>query len=479
MRLLRTNWRKLKTELNKGSAGCCMLPETLIVNFKIFYAKFKLVINRDIFHMEMAMTKLYYAVISFIILLNVSLSYANIPEIVLNQKRAVVTVYVNDKDGKHISTGSGFIIGSNGIIVTNYHVISKCMEANNTLIVKMENGAFFPLTKIVNYDEENDVAVFKVDGKELPTVNLAKNYKPKQGESIVVIGSPLGLETTVSDGIISSIRGKDGIIQITAPVSPGSSGSPIFNLKGEVVGVATFLIEGGQNLNFSIPVKHIEDLLKGNRHPKKKRDDKTSTDSFSLVSYIPPDFQKTLEISSSKATSWTWRPGKNVICIVELIKAVNGMPFLQMATIMLSKNTYANLDSKNYNEYNGKVFLTQLELTGYDNAGNIHYKQHQSTFDLAQMPIYEKMPIIRNFWKRSNEKSVFENSEIALALIQLESFSIKRGENNNYICPIGTEFKLNNFLFHNIAFKLNRIGNTSEFTPSFVSIEIKATMKGE
>ena len=213
----------------------------------------------------------YYAVfVSFIILLNVSLSYANIPEIVLNQKRAVVTVYVNDKDGKHISTGSGFIIGSNGIIVTNYHVISKCMVANNTLIVKMENGAFFPLTKIVNYDEENDVAVFKVDGKELPTVNLAKNYKPKQGESIVVIGSPLGLETTVSDGIISSIRGKDGIIQITAPVSPGSSGSPVFNSKGEVVGVATFLIEGGQNLNFSIPVKHVEDLLKGNRQPKKK-----------------------------------------------------------------------------------------------------------------------------------------------------------------------------------------------------------------
>jgi len=210
------------------------------------------------------------------------------------------------------------------------------------------------------------------------------------------------------------------------------------------------------------------------------KDEKTSTADLTLVSYIPPDFQKTLEMSaSSKATSWTWRPGKSVICIVEFIKAVNGMPFLQMATIMLSKNTYANLDSNNYNEYNGRVFFTQLELTGYDNAGNIHYKQHQSNFDLAQMPIYEKMPIIRDFWKGSNEKSIFENSEIALALIQLESFSKKRGENNNYICPIGTEFKLNNFLFHNIAFKLNRIGNTSEFTPSFVSIEIMATMKGE
>ena len=217
------------------------------------------------------MKKFSYAIlIIFIILLNISFSYANIPEIVLNQKRAVVTIYVNDKDGKRIGTGTGFVIDSNGIIATNYHVISTCWEDDNTLLVKMENGAYFPLIEIVNFDEDNDVAIFKVSGKELPTVKLAKNYKPKQGESIAVIGSPLGLETTVSDGIVSSVRGKDGIIQITAPISPGSSGSPVFNSNGEVIGVATFLIEGGQNLNFSIPVKHVENLLKSTRKVKKK-----------------------------------------------------------------------------------------------------------------------------------------------------------------------------------------------------------------
>lgn len=215
----------------------------------------------------------FVCIIILIILLNVSFSYAKIPEIVLNQKRAVVTVYINDKDGKQISTGSGFIINSTGIIATNYHVVSACLEDGNTLLIKMENGAFFPLINIVNYDEENDVAIFKVDGKELPTVKLAKNYKPKQGEDIVVVGSPLGLETTVSDGIISSIRGKDGIIQITAPVSPGSSGSPVLNSIGEVIGVATFNIggkQGGQSLNFAIPVKHVANLLKGTKKPKKK-----------------------------------------------------------------------------------------------------------------------------------------------------------------------------------------------------------------
>lgn len=157
------------------------------------------------------MKKFSYAIlIIFIILLNVS-SYANIPEIVLNQKRAVVTVYVNDKDGKRIGTGTGFIIDSNGIVATNYHVMSMYLEANNILLVKMENGAFFPLSELVNFDEENDVAIFKVDGKELPKVKIANNYKPKQGESIAVIGSPLGLETTVSNGIVSSIREGKGV----------------------------------------------------------------------------------------------------------------------------------------------------------------------------------------------------------------------------------------------------------------------------
>jgi len=212
----------------------------------------------------------YVVIIFFIILLNVSFSYANISQIILNQRRSVVTVYVNDENGNLIGSGTGFIIDSNGKIATNYHVMSMWLEGNNSLLVRMENGAFFPLSELVNFDEDNDVAIFKVDGKELPSVKLAKKYEPKLGESIVVIGSPLGFSTTVSDGIVSNIRGKDKIIQITAPISPGSSGSPVFNSKGEVIGVATFNIEGGQNLNFAIPVKHVANLLKGTKKPKKK-----------------------------------------------------------------------------------------------------------------------------------------------------------------------------------------------------------------
>jgi serine protease Do len=200
----------------------------------------------------------------------IQIIYANVPDIVLKQKKAVVTIYIDDKDGNRIATGSGFIIDPNGIIVTNYHVAKVWLEANNTITLKMENGAFYPVEDFISFNEDNDIAPLKAAGKELPTVNLAKDYKSKQGESVVVIGSPLGLETTVSDGIVSSVRGKDGLIQITAPVSPGSGGSPVFNSRGKVIGVATFLIDGGQNLNFAIPIKHVSYLLKTHETIKKK-----------------------------------------------------------------------------------------------------------------------------------------------------------------------------------------------------------------
>jgi len=222
--------------------------------------------------MEMKKGNLQKALLIFSLLFFIiPAAYAKVPDIVLNQKKAVVTIYINDKEGKQITTGTGFIIDKNGIIATNYHVIEKWLEVlESTLLVKMENGAYFPIEELINFDEDNDIALFKVEGKELPTVKIVTDYKPKQGDGIVVIGSPMGLETTVSDGIISNVRGKRGLIQITAPVSMGSSGSPVFNLKGEAIGIATFLIEGGQNLNFAIPVKYVANLLNESKKPKKK-----------------------------------------------------------------------------------------------------------------------------------------------------------------------------------------------------------------
>src|SRR3972149_10703826 len=125
--------------------------------------------------------------IFFLLIFIIPAAYAKVPDIVLNQKNAVVTIYINDKEGKQITTGTGFIIDQNGIIATNYHVISKWLEAlENTILIKMENGAYFPIEKLVEFDEDNDLALFKVESKDLPTVKLASDYKPKQGEGVVV-----------------------------------------------------------------------------------------------------------------------------------------------------------------------------------------------------------------------------------------------------------------------------------------------------
>ncbi len=236
----------------------------------------------------------FCAVLPFLL---VSVAHGNVPTIVLKQQKSVVTILINDKKGNQVASGSGFIIDSSGLVATNYHVLSQLLEGDNTILVKTENGGFYLTDSLYSYDGENDLAILRITGKDLPAVKLASGYKPKQGESITVIGSPLGLETTITDGIVSSIRGNDGLIQMTAPISPGSSGSPVFNSKGAVIGIATFIIQGGQSLNFAIPIKYLLALKEGKKEPKKVSKELPPQDDLSACPTIGP----TSEIVSAKA----------------------------------------------------------------------------------------------------------------------------------------------------------------------------------
>ena len=117
-------------------------------------------------------------------------------------------------------------------------------------------------------DKENDLVILKAEAKGLPTVRIGDIAKATIGEKVYVISSPQGLENTISDGILSGIREIDAkrkILQITAPVSSGSSGGPVFNNNGEVIGIATFLIEEAQNLNFAMPVNLIKHKLQAKK----------------------------------------------------------------------------------------------------------------------------------------------------------------------------------------------------------------------
>ncbi|MBA7580091.1 Photosystem I assembly protein Ycf3 [subsurface metagenome] len=172
----------------------------------------------------------------------------------------MVIVFAYDNKGEFLQLGSGFFISQNGDIITNYHVLQGASSAE----IKTSDGKTYPITYIVAEDEQNDIIRLSVDipSKYVLLLSLSATV-PEVGERIIVYGSPLGLEKTVSDGIISAIRevpdyGK--LIQITAPISPGSSGSPVLNMKGEVIGIATFQFIEGQNLNFAIPSERIANL---------------------------------------------------------------------------------------------------------------------------------------------------------------------------------------------------------------------------
>ncbi|MHB8783567.1 MAG: DegQ family serine endoprotease [Desulfobacteria bacterium] len=167
------------------------------------------------------------------------------------------------KEQKRKSLGSGFIVSSDGYILTNNHVVEKADEVTVTLLDKEEFKA-----KVVGTDPKIDIALIKIDvKKKLPYVALGDSDKLDVGEWVVAIGNPFGLGHTVTAGIVSA-KGRiigsgpyDDFIQTDASINPGNSGGPLFNLKGEVVGINTAIIQGGQGIGFATPIQLAKSVL--------------------------------------------------------------------------------------------------------------------------------------------------------------------------------------------------------------------------
>lgn len=172
---------------------------------------------------------------------------------------SVVVVVGKNAMGKPFSFGSGFFVRDN-LVATNHHVVEKA----SSIEIRQGQDQPIPVRRIKATDKDNDLAILLVEqpGSPLPL----KDGHPKVGEEVIAIGNPRGLERTVSPGIVSGLR-KDQHermrYQITAPISPGSSGGPILDANGEVIGLATFFIMAGQNLNFAVPSLYVEQLLEG------------------------------------------------------------------------------------------------------------------------------------------------------------------------------------------------------------------------
>jgi tetratricopeptide (TPR) repeat protein len=242
-----------------------------------------------------------------------------LPELVKRIKPSAVAIETFDARGNTLSRGSGFFVAPDRII-TNRHVIDRSSRVE----VHLVDGKKFTVKGVLAVDGEGDLALLQVDvPRELASPLPIVRAVPQEGEFVVVIGNPFGLEGSVSNGIVSAVREISGygkIIQITAPISPGSSGSPVVNMLGQVIGVATLQAAEGQSLNFAVPADRITQLKVGdlqtvsNVTAEGNRNKRTAAErsyaqglaQLSLDDYAKalPYFEHATEIDPNYAEAW-------------------------------------------------------------------------------------------------------------------------------------------------------------------------------
>jgi len=203
---------------------------------------------------------IFAGIFSFCLLLLDISSSALLTDIVEKASKSVVIVVVYDITGEQRGQGSGFFIDDKGRIITNAHVMDGAYSAE-----VISEWKYWGDVAILKLDDELDLAMIQVEAIDESPLKFNFKRKVQPGERVIAIGNPLGLDKTVSDGLISAIRryGEIEYIQTTAPISPGSSGGPLLNLAGEVIGVTTAAFTEGQNLNFAISANSIQPFLIG------------------------------------------------------------------------------------------------------------------------------------------------------------------------------------------------------------------------
>jgi S1-C subfamily serine protease len=173
-----------------------------------------------------------------------------------------VSIYVLGED-EDLYGGAGFIVAP-GVVATCYHVVEN---ARRIVVTPMGNSEDRHIARLIRYDEERDTALLEVKTLKENPLKLTEERDFYIGETVYTLGNPKGLEGTFSNGIISNFLQVDDTfyMQFTAPVSPGSSGGPVVNNTGEVIGMVNMQFKEGQNLNFAILAVHVQLLVEGKR----------------------------------------------------------------------------------------------------------------------------------------------------------------------------------------------------------------------
>ena len=178
------------------------------------------------------------------------------PQLAQKTFPSVVMILTSDSSGQPLALGSGFFVGER-VIATNMHVIEGASAARVKVIETYAVGG------VVGTDATADLALLKIDGLDAPPLQLGDSKQAAVGDQVFAVGNPEGLEGTFSEGIVSGIRtiGTNVLLQITAAISPGSSGGPVIDSSGKVLGIAVATFKEGQNLNFAVPVSYLKAIL--------------------------------------------------------------------------------------------------------------------------------------------------------------------------------------------------------------------------
>jgi len=196
--------------------------------------------------------------ITFISILSATQAQITPQQIAQKSFKSTVLISINDKNQQPLGLGSGFVL-ENNMVATNFHVIENSYGGFVKLVGSEKK---YKIIGLVEKSEKYDLAIISVEGLVAPKLIMGDFSKVEIGEQIYVVGNPSGLEGTFSQGIVSGIRNieNEKLLQITAPISPGSSGGPVLNIRGEVIGISVATLKNGQNLNFAIPIDYLKSI---------------------------------------------------------------------------------------------------------------------------------------------------------------------------------------------------------------------------
>ncbi len=324
-------------------------------------------------------------------------------QIVTQYGNAIVLIKAYDQENESIKYGSGFFVNQNGLIATNFHIIEGAYKVS----IHIADGTSVEASKIVGLNKDKDIVLIETDWRNQSFVKIGDSDLVDQGDNVIAIGNPQGLQNTISEGLISAIRSDEEfkIFQITCPISSGSSGGALFNTKSEVIGITSLILNSGQNINFAIPINELG-LLQNNFPPmtfqeatKKERKEKlqqykqnqlTSNQletNDTLFDEVLELFNKAQKLSG---TSYFELFGsKNIESIKLLEKAIEINPYYHAGQYLLGKS-YFQLQK---NEFAIKNFLTCIELkpkysSQYNSIADVYkkigeYAEALKYYDLA------------------------------------------------------------------------------------------------